>query len=126
MVIGVGPAAYRTKATQTGKPCWLIVPRALLLRKPSEQAADLRVVSYPQMHAHGIGFASYYNGGNDDVVFDRNTGATIKAEIRGILVIPIDAKRNATALGSVGNSRSGPSWPSIASCLCTALGSRGT
>ena len=102
-VVGVGPAAYRTRATQTGKPCWLVVPRALLLRKPSERAADLRVVSYPQMRAHGIGFASHYNGGDDDVVFDKNTGVTIKAEIRGILVIPIETKRNATALGSVGN-----------------------
>ena len=61
------------------------------------------MVSYPQMRAHGIGFASHYNGGDDDVIFDKNTGETIKAEIRGILVIPIETKRNATALGSVGN-----------------------
>ena len=51
----------------------------------------------------GCRLISRLPSGDDDVIFDKNTGETIKAEIRGILVIPIETKRNATALGSVGN-----------------------
>ena len=33
VVIGVGPAAYRTRATQTDKPCWFVIPATAALTK---------------------------------------------------------------------------------------------
>jgi hypothetical protein len=86
---GIGPMVVPLSEPLNGETAFLIDPDGVFVEKQSEDEPSFSVIGQQKMKGLGVALQQCYQGGEEDVLLVRATGATIKcATDRGILVLP--------------------------------------